>query len=78
MIIKAGVMIVKDGKGWGVKYSDGYDTSYGWVDFDNAKIYDPRHLQKPEDAASSASSDVYELVSAKLVPVERITETYLR
>ena len=26
-----GVMVMKDGKAWGIIHEDGHSTSYGWV-----------------------------------------------
>lgn len=40
--IKTGVMLVLNGKAWGVNYSDGRETSYGWMEPSIKTLYDPR------------------------------------
>lgn len=41
MKIETGVMVMKDGKAWGIIYEDGRSTSYGWMAPENAPIHDP-------------------------------------
>jgi hypothetical protein len=71
--IERGVMVMKDGKAWGVLYEDGHSTLYGWMDPESAPIHDPRYLEKPEGITWSGSSDIHELRTGKLVQVERQT-----
>ncbi len=68
-----GVMIMKDGKAWGVTYRDGNAISYGWVDPLHAPIHNPKYLKKPEDTTYANSPYVKELRTGKLVKVKRTT-----
>jgi hypothetical protein len=70
---ETGVMIVKDGKGWGVPYSDGHSTASGWVQLENATIYDPRFCLKPTDVTYRGSHYTEELKTGKVVNVVRVT-----
>lgn len=47
--LRRGVVVVKDGKFWGVQYEDGHSTSYDYGPFKNAKIGDARYAYKPTD-----------------------------
>lgn len=49
MKIEKGVMVIKDGKGWGITYQDGQSTSYGWVPLEDAYLADHRYCKKPTD-----------------------------
>lgn len=78
MKIERGIMIMKDGKGWGVSYDDGYSISYGWVDPEDANIYDSRFCRKPLDATHNGSLEAKELITGTLVYVEkRITMDFM-
>ncbi len=74
-MIEKGVMIMKDGKAWGVTYSDGHCTCHGWVEPENGKIHDPDYCRKPHnDSSFNDSSDMTSLrTTAKVVRVERET-----
>ena len=73
--IETGVMVMKDGKAWGVTYSDGHSTAYGWVDPASAAagIHDPEFCKRPTDVTYSGSPYCQELATATLVEVERKT-----
>jgi hypothetical protein len=71
--VETGVMVMKDGKAWGVVYKDGQSTSYGWIDPENAGIHDPRFCTLPTDVTYKNSPDFEELKKGKLVPVRRTT-----
>lgn len=74
MKTETGVMIMKDGKAWGVTYEDGHTTSYGWIDPKFAPIYNPELCKKPTDAPCRTSqSYTKELEGAKVVHVRRAT-----
>jgi hypothetical protein len=77
MKIEKGVMVVKDGKGWGINYEDGHSTSYGWIPLEDAQLYDHRYCKHPTDATYQGSLDTKELGTGKLVRVERRTEVIL-
>lgn len=77
MKVERGVMIMKNGKGWGETYADGHSTSYGWMDVESAPIHDPKFCKKPTDVTWKESPYVKELVTAKLVAVERTTTVHL-
>lgn len=74
MRIETGVMVMKDGKAWGVSYEDGHSTSYGWVAPENAPIHDPWYCSRPEAVTYPGSPYVAELRTGTLVNVERRTE----
>jgi len=78
MKIETGVMVMKDGKAWGVAWEDGRSTSYGWIAPEDAPIHDPRYCKKPEDVTYRESHYVAELRTGKLVQVERRTEVILK
>jgi len=71
--IESGVMVMKDGKGWGITYEDGHSTSYGWMDAEDAPIHNPKYCKKPTDVTWEGSYLVEELKTGELVAVERTT-----
>lgn len=74
MKIETGIMVMKDGKAWGVAYQDGNSTSYGWVDPESACLYDPKFCKEPGDVTYACSPYIQELKTAQLVAVERSTK----
>lgn len=74
MKIETGVMVMKDGKAWGVTHEDGHSTSYGWIATEDAPIHDPMFCKKPADVTYPGSPYVAELSTGRLVLVERRTE----
>ena len=72
MKVEKGVMVMKDGKAWGVTYEDGHSISYGWIDPENAPIHGPE-CTNPTKVTWPNSPYVAELKTAKLVKVERTT-----
>lgn len=77
MKIERGVMVMKDGKAWGIVYEDGRSTSYGWMDPESAPIHDPRYCKKPTDVTWEDSYLIPELEKGELVMVERRTEVVI-
>lgn len=75
--IEIGVMVVKDGKGWGKTYEDGHSTSYGWMDVTDAPIHEPEFCHKPTDVTWTDSYYVAELKTATLKTVRRTTRIEL-
>ena len=73
MRVESGVMVMKDGKAWGVTYQDGHSTDYGWVEPEVAPIHDPDYCRKPTDVTYRTSPYRAELSTAKLVKVKRTT-----
>jgi len=73
MKIETGVMVMKNGKAWGIEYEDGQSTSYGWIEPEDAPIHDPKHCKRPTDVTYEDSYLTDELKKGKLVAVERIT-----
>ena len=73
MKVERGVMVMKDGKAWGLIYDDGHSTHHGWMDPEDAPIHDPVFCKSPTDVTWSGSPYIKELMTAKLVEVERIT-----
>lgn len=73
-----GSMIVnQDGtKGWGVVYSDGQQgTTYGWVDLDEAIIYEGDYFAKrksPESVTYESDYNRRELRKGRFVKVETV------
>ena len=74
MKIEKGVMIMKDGKAWGITYEDGRSTCYGWMAPEDAPIHNPEFCKKPEDVTYKGSYLIPELRTGRLVFVERRTE----
>ena len=70
---ETGVMVMKDGKAWGIKYQDGQSTEYGWIDPESAPIHDPRFCKRPEDVTWEASPHEKELKTGQVVKVKRTT-----
>lgn len=70
---ESGVMVMKDGKAWGVTYKDGRSTSYGWIEPESAPIHNPEFCKKTTDVTYRGSYLIDELKTGKLVKVKRIT-----
>jgi len=66
MKIETGVMVMKDGKAWGENY-------YGWMAPEDAPIHDPKFCTKPTDVTFPDSRHTKELMTGKIVAVERQT-----
>ena len=66
-----GVIVTKDGKGWGETYSDGHSTEYGWMDINEAPIHNPRYCKRTTSVTYENSPYTKELESAELVKVKR-------
>ncbi|MHA1840443.1 MAG: hypothetical protein ACTSYW_00565 [Candidatus Heimdallarchaeota archaeon] len=73
--IENGVMVMKDGKAWGITYEDGQCTCEGWTDPISAPISDTRYCTSPTSITymSMDNSDKKELLTGKIVKVERKT-----
>ena len=69
--VEKGVMVMKDGKAWGVTYKDGHSTSYGWKDAESAPIHNPEFCKKVTDVTYKGSYLIPELEKGELVHVER-------
>jgi len=78
MKIESGVMIMKNGKAWGVDYDDGRARSYGWIEPEDAPIHDPKYTKTTTGVTYSGSPYIKELLTAKLVNVERRTEVIFK
>lgn len=68
------ILMHKNGKAWGIEYEDGQCTSYGWVDVDEAVIYDPLYCKKPSDIVYKGSPDTAMVNEGFLMLIERTTE----
>ncbi len=75
--IERGVMVMKDGKAWGIVYEDGHSTAYGWMPPAGAPIHDPEYYKQPTDVTYPGSYLIPQLLTGKLVAVERVTEVFL-
>jgi hypothetical protein len=78
MKIETGVMVMKDGKAWGIAYEDGLSVSYGWIPPEDAQIHNPEFCKRPEDVTFDGSPYIAELRTGKLVHVERRTEVFFQ
>lgn len=78
MKIETGVMIMKEGKAWGIVHEDGDCTEFGWVAPEDALLRDPKYCLHPEDVTYRGSRYVEELRTGKLVYVERRTEVIMK
>jgi len=70
---EVGVMVMKDGKAWGIEYADGHSTSYGWIEPEDAPIHNPKFCKKTTDVTSEGSNYIDELKTGELVMIQRIT-----
>lgn len=68
-----GVMLMLDGKAWGITYEDGHSTSYGWIDPSKAEVSDPELCKKPSDLTYPGSYLIPEMSRGRLVQVVRHT-----
>ena len=73
MKTETGVMVMKNGKGWGIIYEDGRSTSYGWMNPEDAPIHNPEYCTKTTDVTYDGSHHTEELLTGNLVSVERTT-----
>ena len=73
MKIETGVMVMKDGKAWGVTYEDGQSTSYGWIKPEDAPIHNPEFCKNTTDVTYTNSHLIDELKTGELVKVKRVT-----
>ena len=78
MKIETGVMVMKNGKAWGIDYADGQCTSYGWIAPEDAPIHNPEYCKTPTSLTHKGSIYIEELATAELVPVERRTEVIIK
>ena len=76
-MIETGVMVMKDGMGWGIVYVDGHSTCYGWMSASEAPIHNPEYCKKPTDVTYKGSHYTKELETATLVSVVRKTEIFI-
>jgi hypothetical protein len=77
-MVETGVMVMKDGKGWGITHVDGHLTCYGWMPVIEAPIHNPKYCKKPTDVTYEESHYFKELETATLVPVVRKTEIFFQ
>tara|TARA_R110000822_G_scaffold301108_1_gene424773 strand:- start:3952 stop:4218 length:267 start_codon:yes stop_codon:yes gene_type:complete len=78
MKTETGVMVIKDGKGWGKIYKKGNGISYGWVPLEDAIIANPELCKnstdiKPIGMLSKDGPYINELSLGELVHVKRTT-----
>ena len=73
MRTEIGVMVMKNGKAWGITYNDGRSTSYGWMDPESAPMHDPKHCKKTTSVTYEGSPYTKELETGKIVKVRRTT-----
>ena len=69
MKTEKGVMLIKNGMGWGKVYEDGYLIAYGWMPLEDAPIYDPRYCTELADLAYCEDHDLSEMKTGKILPV---------
>jgi hypothetical protein len=72
MKTETGVMVIKDGMGWGTVRGEG--TYQGWMNVEEATISDPKYCKQPTDLTYKNSPYESELGTGSLVVVERTTE----
>lgn len=68
--ITDGVMVMKDGKAWGVEYEDHNATAYGWVHPLKAFIRNPEICTNQTDFDMRRGSYTNELKTGKLVKIK--------
>ena len=67
-----GVIAVKDERAWGLLFSDGQATCYGWLNVDDpcVSIGDSKYIKSPQDFADRRSGDAVLLRDAALIDVK--------
>ena len=78
MKIERGVMVMKDGKAWGVVYQDGHSTQLGWVNPEDAPIHRPEHCTRVDAVCYRNDPNLAEVRKGNLVHVERRTEVVIK
>jgi len=83
MKIETGVMVAKDGSGWGKTYEVGHHISYGWVPLEDAITANPELCKKSTDMEpigmlSKDGSYINELALGQLVHVKRTTTVEIK
>ncbi len=73
MKIETGIIIIKNNKAWAETYNDGRSSSCGWVNIEDASIFEPEFIKKPEDVTYVGSPYVKELSKAQLKKIKRTT-----
>ena len=68
---------MKDGLAWGCKIADGQITVNGWMKPEDAPIHNPKFCLDPTYVTYKNSPDIEELLTGKLVAVERTTTVRL-
>jgi hypothetical protein len=76
MKTEIGVMIMKNGKAWGIAYEDGHETNWRFIDVEEAEIFDPKDIEKPTDVTYQGSPKWAELSGARIVAVKRTTTVH--
>ena len=74
MKIETGVMVMKEGKAWGVVHKDGASTCYGWIAPEDAEIHNQQFCKQPTDVTYKGSHYENELRTGKIVKVKRHTK----
>ena len=69
-----GYIIENDGKYWGKIYNDSKSDAWGWVNMEDAEVFDS--ISKPEDITHTGSWQYDEIVKGKLVGVTKETKIY--
>lgn len=73
--IERGLMVMKNGMAWARKDGDAQFTIYGWIDptDERVEIHNPEFCHSTTDVTYTGSPHIKELLTGKLVHVERIT-----
>lgn len=72
--VEKGVMVMLNGKAWGVEYKDAQVTQYGWIDSEFAVIHNPEFCKEPADITYPSDRNIDEINKGRLVKVERIVK----
>ena len=73
-----GVILVKDGKGWGIVYEEkNHCREDGWVDIDYAVIHNAEFCKKPSDILYKGSPQISEVNKGKLMRALRVVTTVI-
>jgi len=70
---ESGVLVMKDGKAWGIVYEDGRETVYGWMAPADARLYEAKYVAIPTSVVRDDDPDFAELSTATVVRVKRVT-----
>jgi len=75
--IEHGLMLIKDGKAWGIIYGDPYGVVEGFTNPIDGYLYNSERVTKISDITNEHDRNLPEMYTGRLRPVKRITKVKL-